>query len=472
MSTSSNTSFFSFGPDDSFVSKSFEGLRYRNLPPALLKLIVGGSVVDVHWAALGPVQESWVLSFKDANGKNNLGWGSSIPPTLAQILKTLTPTQHLRVFLGPKHSKTSKNNNNEPSFIAWDPTFIRWSGLPPPLEACLQSWLTPAGWKFGPPRTMTWNAKGAFFAKSEYDEVMYEMGSREGLEDDDWPPFQDTVREWNEEADFEWSDVVYLNLDARDSDQFIAIRTDGTWAGSIGSDSNEEALEAFALNFFTRLKPKISSSNSKTRPQSQSIPKPPPQSQQNYNNYQNSNNNSLPTPNPPNVNTVPDATSQALYERWATETATMLALALAANNTPTPTSTPTPTARSKPKTPKKLQVRSASKPNIPTSANGAPPALLTTFPYLPAPLATCPDTPCVYFKSDPAGLRACKHDVERLLRASGLYSYEWLRQERIRWHPDRFGRLCDEGFRERGCRLAEEMFKIVDGLVGEAEGRR
>ena len=49
--TSSATCFFSFGPDDSFISKSYEGLRYNDLPPALLALINGGSVRDVHWVS-------------------------------------------------------------------------------------------------------------------------------------------------------------------------------------------------------------------------------------------------------------------------------------------------------------------------------------------------------------------------------------------------------------------------------------
>ena len=62
-------------------------------------------------------------------------------------------------------------------------------------------------------------------------------------------------------------------------------------------------------------------------------------------------------------------------------------------------------------------------------------------------------------------IKACRHDVEVMLRASGLYEYEWLRQERIRWHPDRFGRLCAEEWREDGKRMAEEMFKIVDALM-------
>jgi hypothetical protein len=68
-------------------------------------------------------------------------------------------------------------------------------------------------------------------------------------------------------------------------------------------------------------------------------------------------------------------------------------------------------------------------------------------------------------KSDSDSIHACQHDVEKLLRASGLYSYEWLRQERLRWHPDRFGRLCEETWREPGKRMAGEMFKMIHSLM-------
>jgi hypothetical protein len=77
-------------------------------------------------------------------------------------------------------------------------------------------------------------------------------------------------------------------------------------------------------------------------------------------------------------------------------------------------------------------------------------------------------------KSDVDGIGACQHDVEKLLKASGLYSYEWLRQERLRWHPDRFGRLCDENWREAGKKMAGEMFKLIHALMEEiklAEGK-
>lgn len=48
-----------------------------------------------------------------------------------------------------------------------------------------------------------------------------------------------------------------------------------------------------------------------------------------------------------------------------------------------------------------------------------------------------------------------------------MYSYEFLRQERLRWHPDRFGRLCEEAWREEGRKVSEEMWKCIEGLMGE-----
>lgn len=216
-------------------------------------------------------------------------------------------------------------------------------------------------------------------------------------------------------------------MDPSTPDQFVAIRNDRTWAGSI-DDSSEEAIESFALNYFAR---------GKTKHKSKA--KDP---QQNYS----------PT------ETIPDAASQAEYERWSTDVASAFALALAANG-------------GKARGPKKLQIRNqASKASIPTAVNGSVPGkLLTGFPYLPPAVTVCRLGTCASTKADPAGIRACKHDVERLFRASGLYSYEWLRQERIRWHPDRFGRLCEESWRDAGRKLAEEMFKVIDTLLTDME---
>lgn len=284
---------------------------------------------------------------------------------------------------------------------------------------------------------VTWGPEGAFFAMSEYGDVVYRLG-----DEDSWEIYKETVEEWKAEKGFSWSELAFIALDPTTSDQFIAIRNDGTWAGSI-DDINEDALEDFALNFFAKAKRSRHKSNTNQH-------------------------NGADAPQVPRADTGPDAATQALYEQWSKDTATRLASALAAIGTP---SSPSPSSPSndiplRPK-PRKLQVRSQSNANAhpsptPSSASAT---LLVTFPYLPPAITKCALPSCELLKSDPLSIKACRHDVELLMRASGLYSYEWLRQERLRWHPDRFGRLCDEQWREEGKKMAEEMFKIIDSLM-------
>lgn len=380
-------------------------------------------MAELHWATLGSTADSWLLSFKDSSGTNTLRWGPSTPQRLQSILAKTWHSPHLRAFLGP-----------DDSFIIWHPELIRWANLPISLEDALQSWLTPSGWRVGPPRTVTWGPEGAFFAMSEYGNVVYRLGDEDACE-----IYKETIEEWKAEKGFLWSDLTFITLDPTTPDQFIAIRRDGTWAGSI-DDINEDALETFALNFFARAKTKH-----KAKP-------------------------STSEPIPPTSDAKPDAATQTLYEKWSRETATMFASASAA------------IGGSKAKTPRKLQVRSQSStsstsqsPSRPTLTHttSSTPKLLTSFPYFPATITTCALPSCTLFKSDEYGIHACQHDVEKLLRASGLYSYEWLRQERLRWHPDRFGRLCEESWREAGKKMAGEMFKLIHGLMEElksAEG--
>jgi hypothetical protein len=391
----------------------------RNLPSTLKDLLLGSTVSEVHWAVLGPVSNSWILSSKDSSGKNSLRWGSSIPARLQAVLSTTWHSPHLRAFLGP-----------DDSFIIWHPDLIRWANLPPSLEDALQSWLTPSGWRVGPPRMVTWGPESAFFAMSEYGDVVYRLG-----DDDAWEIYKETVEEWKAEKGFVWADLCFIALDPTSPDQFIAIQNNGTWAGSI-DDVNEDALETFALNFFARAKSKHQSKPSSGGQRPDSVPKP--------------------------ADTRPDAATQALYEKWSTDTAVMFASAFAAS------------VGSTSKPPRKLQVRSqssnsdASPPPLQQSTS-EPSRLLTNFPHLPSTVTTCSLTACSMLKSEPDSIHACQHDVKKLLQASGLYSYEWLRQERLRWHPDRFGRLCHEDWRETGKKLAGEMFKLMSALIEETK---
>jgi hypothetical protein len=397
----------------------------RNLPSTLLDLLRGSTIAELHWATLGPTPDSWLLSFKDSSGTNNIRWGSSIPKRLQTILAKTWHSPHLRAFLGP-----------DDSFIIWHPDLLRWANLPTSLEDALQSWLTPSGWRVGPPRLVTWGPEGAFFTMSEYGNVVYRLG-----DGDAWEIYQETVEEWKTEKGFLWSDLAFITLDPTASDQFIAIRKDGTWAGSI-DDVNEDALETFALNFFARAKTKH-----RTKPSTDQSNAFSP-------------GGGLPQSN----DARPDAATQALYEKWSREVATIFASASVA------------VGGSKPKTPRKLQVRSQSSNSFSSqsSSTSRPPIsttpsstgkLLTSFPYLPNAITMCALPSCMVLKSDSDGIHACQHDVEKLLRASGLYSYEWLRQERLRWHPDRFGRLCEESWRELGKKMAGEMFKMIHALM-------
>jgi hypothetical protein len=293
---------------------------------------------------------------------------------------------------------------------------------------------------------VTWGSDGAFFTMSEYGNVVYRLG-----DGDAWEIYKETVEEWKAEKGFLWTHLAFITLDPTSSDQFIAIRKDGTWAGSI-DDINEDALETFALNFFTRAKTKHKARPSAGQPNEQ-----------------------FPNNTPKMAETQPDAATQALYEKWSKEAATMFTSASAA------------LGGTKPKAPRKLQVRSQSSTSFSSQTSSSDPIrpslsstsshssrLLTSFPYIPSTLTICALPSCTVLKSDMEGIHACQHDVEKLLKASGLYSYEWLRQERLRWHPDRFGRLCDEKWRETGKKMAGEMFKLIHALMEElkaAEGK-
>lgn len=383
----------------------------QNLAQPLRDLLNGSTITEINWAALGPDPQSWVINFRDVSNTNTVRWGSSIPPSLITILKKTWHTPHLRLFLGPKAS-----------FFIWHPELIRWAGLPLALEETIQSWLTPSGWKVGPPRLIAWGLSDAFFVLSEYGTVAYGFGI-----DKSWTIYRETIEEWKAEKSFAWSSLEFITLDPSSTDQFVAIRKDGTWAGSI-DDVYEDALETFASNYFF-----LAKSKPKTSPN-----RPKPSAQKPYIDSDSSR---------------PDAGYQKMYEAWSKSTASLLASASAA------------VGGSQPGIPSKLQTQTRLNAGGFTGNTQNQNKLLSSFPYLPSAMTTCGLLECQPLKSTEDGIRACRHDVQQFFQASGLYSYEWLRQERLRWHPDRFGRLCEESWKVTGRKQAEEMFKVIHVLM-------
>jgi len=76
---------------------------------------------------------------------------------------------------------------------------------------------------------------------------------------------------------------------------------------------------------------------------------------------------------------------------------------------------------------------------------------------------------CQSKKAVEGSVGACFHDLENLLQASGHYRLDWLRQQRLVWHPDRFGLRCDPDFRDELKRKATEMFALFQILIEQEE---
>ncbi|KAI5360424.1 hypothetical protein Slin15195_G083480 [Septoria linicola] len=82
---------------------------------------------------------------------------------------------------------------------------------------------------------------------------------------------------------------------------------------------------------------------------------------------------------------------------------------------------------------------------------------LTTFPSPPAPKMWCRKLDCANSQAK-RELGICHDDIEQAFMNLGLAS---LKEERLRWHPDRFVRSQDQ---EKMQRMAKVVFQIVDGL--------
>ena len=56
-------------------------------------------------------------------------------------------------------------------------------------------------------------------------------------------------------------------------------------------------------------------------------------------------------------------------------------------------------------------------------------------------------------------IEACHHDVERTMLGSGCYTKDWLKKERLKWHPDKFHAMG------KTQTMASEMFVLIQRLI-------
>lgn len=94
---------------------------------------------------------------------------------------------------------------------------------------------------------------------------------------------------------------------------------------------------------------------------------------------------------------------------------------------------------------------------------------LHTFPCPPAAQPPCRQPTCIA-KASTRALALCACDVQKAFRA--LHAVVDVKEERTRWHPDRFA-MCREDRRARFQAMAKEVFQVVDALyVAEREKGR
>lgn len=91
---------------------------------------------------------------------------------------------------------------------------------------------------------------------------------------------------------------------------------------------------------------------------------------------------------------------------------------------------------------------------------------LHEFPAPPEAACVCTEPACRQWKSPQTALQACKHDLRRLITFDPEYTREWLKKERVKWHPDKFTKVR-VGLRADFQAKATHMFTLYEALMDD-----
>ncbi|KAF2998180.1 hypothetical protein E8E13_003779 [Curvularia kusanoi] len=93
---------------------------------------------------------------------------------------------------------------------------------------------------------------------------------------------------------------------------------------------------------------------------------------------------------------------------------------------------------------------------------------LRKFPSLREFVHDCEAAACKHMKST-SPIDICLHELRALLEGSSDYSYQWLKEDRIKWHPDKFARFCHAEHVNELKSCAQELFVLYGVLIDERE---
>jgi hypothetical protein len=138
----------------------------HNLPADVQERFSSEKVADVCVASFGDTSDRYFFSLEvkgetDESERSIVScYGGDCSETLKEYVNEVAgrgDLPYLKVVLGPRDS-----------FFAWDRVSMKWEGVPRGFESVIQKWLSPMGWKSGPPRIVAFGKDGAYFVKSEY----------------------------------------------------------------------------------------------------------------------------------------------------------------------------------------------------------------------------------------------------------------------------------------------------------------
>ena len=77
----------------------------------------------------------------------------------------------------------------------------------------------------------------------------------------------------------------------------------------------------------------------------------------------------------------------------------------------------------------------------------------------------CKEVACEAVKKEFGSIGICVHDLEKVYRAAPQYTREFLKGERMKWHPDKVARYCHPAVKESVKHKSQQMFVMLTMLM-------
>ncbi|CAI6342192.1 unnamed protein product [Periconia digitata] len=459
--------FTAFGPAGQQFLGTPNGYYATSVPACVLEDLLSGRVRKVLWASFGHVDKSYFFLYEKKDGSCEFRGGKKLPFNLDQFFRHVSTTFHklaaqLRVQLG-----------DNGSYVAWSGSFWICDGLPKEMFRTLKTLsslneldetVTGAAGIFGPGdvKNVTWHKSGSFFiegvepSKSQwfFQAGALEKGwkmlwgnSKELLESIahvSIGPHSPTggsflivkTKQADEEPDLVLRlepDEMFSRLEGQEIPGLTNAHRHVAKEKQPGANSTGEASTRQAMNVADRTDtkegdPQWARAKSNKRTHAKDRWELAMAGGERVQVLQNVGNGWLLVQNSEGVRGWAHENSITLeekkvdareaYTRWKTTTTLLM---------------------------------------------GAGAGAIRAFPDPKKYMDTCRNERCELAKGGELGI--CAHDLKKLLSGSDAFSFEFLKTERLKWHPDSFGRYCHPDHREELKAKSQALFVLFGVLM-------